>query len=358
MSLNRTARVYIVIVVLVAAAFLSYWVEAWEGGIPFNPGLLLVMVALGIAAVQFPLTLSPRFKVDTGAAVYFASLLLFGAPLGMVVVAISQLLGGLLLGLRPHPIPGKSRRTLRSVLFNTSQQTIAYGVGGLIYYSFVPQVAPASLSGLVNILAVPFSAAGIFMANSLLVSVMVGLHLKQNPIEVWVLGWRLDGVQFAGLFLIGVVAALASAHDAWVPLIMALPAGLIYLSLKRTIELMEQTVSAVETMADVVDMRDHYTFEHSKRVADYAVQIARSMRLPAEEISAIRLAARVHDLGKIGVPDSILLKQSRLTEPEWEVMKRHPEVGHNILSRFPQYQRGKELVLTHHERFDGNGYPN
>ncbi|MDO8670647.1 MAG: HD-GYP domain-containing protein, partial [Dehalococcoidia bacterium] len=259
---------------------------------------------------------------------------------------------------RPHPVPGKKRRTLRSVIFNTSQFMIAEGVGGLVYYSYVPQVAPASLSGLENLLAIPMSALGVFMANSLMVSVMVGLHLKQNPIEIWFVGWRLDGVQFAGLFLIGVVAALASAQDAWVPLVMAVPAGLIYLSLKRTIELMEQTVSAVETMADVVDMRDHYTFEHSKRVADYAVQIARSMKLPAEDISAIRLAARVHDLGKIGVPDSILLKQSKLTQPEWEIMKKHPEVGHDILSRFPQYQRGKELVLTHHERFDGNGYPN
>ncbi len=139
---------------------------------------------------------------------------------------------------------------------------------------------------------------------------------------------------------------------------MALPAGLIYLSLKRTVELMEQTISAVEAMADVVDMRDHYTFEHSRRVAEYSVQLARSMGLSNEEISTIRLAARVHDLGKIGVPDNILFKEGKLTQQEWELMKRHPELGHQILARFPQYQRGKELVLTHHERFDGTGYPN
>jgi HD-GYP domain-containing protein (c-di-GMP phosphodiesterase class II) len=143
----------------------------------------------------------------------------------------------------------------------------------------------------------------------------------------------------------------------WLLVVMAIPIAIVHLSLKRTLQLLEQTVSAVEALADLVDRRDRYTFEHSKRVASYAVQIARRLGMSAGQVETIRLAARVHDLGKIGVPDAVLLKEGRLTESEWEHMRRHPEYGYEILSRFPEYREGKELVLAHHERLDGRGYP-
>jgi putative nucleotidyltransferase with HDIG domain len=110
-------------------------------------------------------------------------------------------------------------------------------------------------------------------------------------------------------------------------------------------------------MADVVDRRDPYTFEHSQSVADHAVRTARRLRLPDKEVELIRLAARVHDLGKIAIPDEVLHKQGRLTEAEFELMKKHPQTGAEILAKFPEYKRGRELVLAHHERMDGLGYP-
>jgi putative nucleotidyltransferase with HDIG domain len=110
-------------------------------------------------------------------------------------------------------------------------------------------------------------------------------------------------------------------------------------------------------MADVVDRRDPYTFQHSQSVADHAVRTARRLQLPDKEVELIRLAARVHDLGKIAVPDEVLHKQGRLTDAEFELMKKHPATGAEILAKFPEYKRGRELVLAHHERMDGLGYP-
>jgi HD-GYP domain-containing protein (c-di-GMP phosphodiesterase class II) len=110
-------------------------------------------------------------------------------------------------------------------------------------------------------------------------------------------------------------------------------------------------------MADVVDMRDTYTFQHSQRVAHYATEIAREMGMRREDVRQIALAARVHDLGKLGVPDRVLLKAGQLSSSEREMMERHPLLGYEILSRFPEYVHGRHLVLSHHEQPDGGGYP-
>ena len=138
---------------------------------------------------------------------------------------------------------------------------------------------------------------------------------------------------------------------------MLAPIAGLQLALKRAVQMREQTMAAVESMADVVDRRDPYTGQHSRSVAEYSVRIARQLHLPESEVELIRLAARVHDLGKIAVPDEVLHKEGRLTDEEFAIMKQHPATGAEILAKFPEYRRGRELVLAHHERIDGRGYP-
>jgi HD-GYP domain-containing protein (c-di-GMP phosphodiesterase class II) len=87
------------------------------------------------------------------------------------------------------------------------------------------------------------------------------------------------------------------------------------------------------------------------------VGILREMGLSGPELDLIVAAARVHDLGKIGMPDHILLKDGQLQDEEWEIMKAHPERGAQLLQRYPDFSRGVEIVRHHHERWDGQGYP-
>jgi putative nucleotidyltransferase with HDIG domain len=157
--------------------------------------------------------------------------------------------------------------------------------------------------------------------------------------------------------LIGFVTAVLALDHRWAPLAMAVPAAVVYLSTKRAVLLDHQTIAAVEAMADMVDRRDRYTAEHSLRVAANAAAIAKAMRLGSETVENVRLAARVHDLGKIALPDEILHKQGSLTAEESALMKDHPRHGSEILSKLPQYRKGREIVLAHHERVDGKGYP-
>ncbi len=106
-----------------------------------------------------------------------------------------------------------------------------------------------------------------------------------------------------------------------------------------------------------LDAREHETKAHSHRVAEYALSLARAMDLRGEALENTRRGAMLHDIGKIGVSDNILLKPAPLTEAEWAEMRRHPRIGSWILSGIEGLRPAAEVVLAHHERYDGLGYP-
>ncbi len=114
----------------------------------------------------------------------------------------------------------------------------------------------------------------------------------------------------------------------------------------------------LEALAAALDAREHETQAHSHRVREYAVTLAQSLGLRAEVLIDIGRGALLHDVGKIGVPDSILLKPSKLTAEEWIQMKRHPQVGYEILRSIKFLSSAADIVLAHQERWDGAGYPN
>lgn len=117
----------------------------------------------------------------------------------------------------------------------------------------------------------------------------------------------------------------------------------------------EETLTA---LASSLELRERYTAGHSERVRDYSLKIAEnlSIRDPAE-LSNLAAGARFHDIGKIGIPDEVLLKEAPLEGEDWNVLRRHPELGAALIGRIPFLSRARELVLSHHEKFDGTGYP-
>lgn len=125
-------------------------------------------------------------------------------------------------------------------------------------------------------------------------------------------------------------------------------------TLERLERVLETTVQAVAT---TVEFRDPYTAGHQRRVASFAVAIARKLQLSEHDIQGIHLAGVVHDIGKIRVPEYILVKPERLTEEEFGFLRKHPETGYEILKDIDFPWPIAEMVLQHHERMDGNGYP-
>lgn len=104
-------------------------------------------------------------------------------------------------------------------------------------------------------------------------------------------------------------------------------------------------------------LRDVETASHARRVALWTRRLATEMAVPSRDLFWYELGGLLHDVGKIGVPDAILHKPDALTEAEWRVMRDHPRAGHELLLRFPSLERARAIVLHHHERWDGAGYP-
>jgi HD-GYP domain-containing protein (c-di-GMP phosphodiesterase class II) len=115
-----------------------------------------------------------------------------------------------------------------------------------------------------------------------------------------------------------------------------------------------ETISA---LALAVDAKDKYSHGHLDRVANHALMIGKSLGLDDEDLDTLRDAARLHDLGKIGIPDEILKKDSSLTDEEWVIMRRHPEIGESIIKPVRSLRHLCDLIRHHHEKLDGSGYP-
>lgn len=110
-------------------------------------------------------------------------------------------------------------------------------------------------------------------------------------------------------------------------------------------------------LVEILSARDPVTGEHVNRVACMATEIALLHGMSEEEILPVEIGARLHDVGKLGITDAILKKPARLTESEWEVMRRHPEIGAALLASIPSLAHVSITVAAHHERWDGGGYP-
>jgi HD-GYP domain-containing protein (c-di-GMP phosphodiesterase class II) len=128
--------------------------------------------------------------------------------------------------------------------------------------------------------------------------------------------------------------------------------------LKKTYWRMEKTfLNSLLALANALEARDRYTRGHSERVASLARGLALAAGLPASAADVVAQAGRLHDLGKIGVPEGVLRKAGPLTDEEWVLMRQHPLTGAQILAPLEFFADGMLIVRHHHERFDGSGYP-
>lgn len=121
----------------------------------------------------------------------------------------------------------------------------------------------------------------------------------------------------------------------------------------------EDELELTTVLANALDSRDSYTLNHSENVAKYSVQIAEKLKLSKDCCAIIRKGALLHDIGKIGISEHILMKNGKLTNEEYEEIKTHPTIGYNMIKHVADFHKNGilDMVLYHHERYDGKGYP-
>src|SRR5688572_5310772 len=166
-------------------------------------------------------------------------------------------------------------------------------------------------------------------------------------------GLSLEVIQY----LIAIPGILAADKDLWSLILLIVPISMTYSVFKNIKETRFETIQILNDMADTIDLRDTYTGGHSKKVADLVHQTLVQLNITGPEATLIEIAARLHDIGKIGIPDSILLKPGKLLPEEMAVMQTHSQKGAELISKYKDFSRGAEMIMYHHERWDGQGYP-
>jgi len=261
-------RAYLLVVAAPAVA-LTAALAGLPAGAPGDPVLMVVLLLLGAGAANFPVMVSPRYKADAAPAVYLAAVLLFAPATAVAVIGLSRLLGDGVLCLRSNPATGRHRRRPLDLVFNTSQLMVAGGLAALAYRWSGSELAGAVLAGAV-----------MYATSTGLVVIAAALHNGRNPMQIWAEAAAADVKPTVALYVAGYLLAVLSSGRPWLAVVMMVPIAAIQLALTRSMQLMEQTIAAVESMADVVDRRDPYTFQHSQSVADHAVRTARHLQLP------------------------------------------------------------------------------
>jgi len=320
--------------------------------IPFDqpePIVASVILALVIGLVDtYRVRLPYKAENSISMSIAFAMVLLFGPGATSWAVAIGSCLAEAYL-----------KKPWYKMLFNSANSVLSIGLAGLAYQSTY-NGSEFPLASARNVIALLLSMTVCLIVNTMTVSTIIALIDRQSPWRVWLTNNEGVLLQLLTLAPLGTLIAVVysqTPHGLGLILLL-LPLGAVYYSLRGYQQLHDQTIRTIEALADAVDKRDPYTLQHSLRVTEYAEKIAKRLNLSLDEIETIVSAARIHDLGKIGVHDEILLKRGLLKDHEWRRMQEHPAIGADIVAQLPLYQAAKDLILHHHERFDGTGYPN
>ncbi|MEW6726632.1 MAG: HD-GYP domain-containing protein, partial [Bacillota bacterium] len=284
--------------------------------------------------------------VTVAFAVHIASIIYFGTPFALLIAAIGSL-----------AIDIVERRGLTKLLFNVAQYSITIWCTGLIFYALKQSNPLIRLNLQQDFLAILISCLLYIILNWLLVRTIVALAANLRLRDAISTHFKAILAHYAALVPVAVLLVLLYEQSPLTILLLALPLVMTHNSISHYMLVINQARETIELLSDTIDERDRYTASHSKRVAEYARMIAEEMGLRTRDIEEIYMAGRVHDLGKIAIPDAILLKSGRLTDEEFAVVKAHPKTSFFLLSRIKMYEQAARLALHHHERMDGKGYP-
>ena len=366
--LDTVVRVYIGAVVLVGLILSVYAVLTFPPD-PFAVPLFCVAAALA-ERLRVSISEETPVSISLSLAVILAAVVALG-PGGAVLTAIAARIA---VGVLSRPRP-----ELRKTMFNLGLFAIQAATAALVYHALGGKLGQG-LPSLREVGAALVALTAALLVNWALLLAVVHLSTGRSLGSIWREDLRWMLVQSAVSGLIGFTLGTAYALYGWlgmavyvVPLAALRESMRMYTSRVKTQidELREahaesdsanRLLSAtndglLKTLGAVIDARDIYLYGHSVQASKYAVDVARKLNLPADEVRTTELGALLHDLGKIGVSESILNKPARLTGDEYSRVKAHCDIGYDLLSNLPGFEAVADVVRSHHERYDGKGYP-
>jgi putative nucleotidyltransferase with HDIG domain len=314
---------------------------------------LLFFVFLAVLTESMPIIIDKATFISLGFAIGLASMLLFDPLVVPMVIALGTLL-------RFEKIDGKNYH-----LFNTSFQKrffngSAYAISAVLAsygYAYGNTFFSGMTIGSFSVIGIVFAIGIYIFANTLIYMILFSFFEDTTVFNLFKRNFWV-AKNFIAIAPLGVLMAIAYDYYGafallmfYGPLLLARYSFILYLEMKNVY------LETIKALSNSVDAKDQYTNGHSHRVAHYAMDIAHKMNLDPWRLENIKIAATLHDVGKIGIKDNILNKPGELTEEEYEAIKNHPRIGANILDEVRFLSNVSEIILHHHERYDGKGYP-
>lgn len=291
---------------------------------------------------------------------------LVGVSLGYAIDVAANIIGGPLmvativpLGMlfRFPKIRGKGYKHLFNTpfyktLYNVSQGIVASSCMGLIYIATGGTIGSFSF-----IPALIMLIAGMLISCTIL-SGLMSIMIKKSFYRVWIDNIKEIFPMSITIGFIGIIIAYVYfIHGLAIMLFFFGPLLLIRYSLILYFDILNNYMATMQIINKLIEAKDTYTSGHATRVQELSVKLANSLNLKKNVINNISTAALLHDIGKVGINDSILNKPDRLTDSEYEEIKKHPVLGAEIISGINFLKDSVDIVLYHHERYDGKGYP-
>ncbi|GAW93157.1 HD-GYP domain-containing protein [Calderihabitans maritimus] len=347
-GISLKARVYIIsIIILGTFLFVYLSLRADFQAVPLQSFLVfLVLVAVSnVLYVELP----KGGYVTVNFAIYYTLIILFGASISVWIMVLGDLLGEFL-----NWKINNNKAPWYKILFNEAQFCLAVGLAGLSY-----EVLAVSGGHLFQNWLALVAALFIFMLiNTGAVATVLALTQNLTLMDILSINIKWSVPNFLALAPLGLlIAAVYRSTGIMGVLLFFIPLLVARHSFKLYMDMRKMYLKTIETLATAMEAKDAYTRGHSERVARYTVATAKELKMREDQVENLRYLALLHDIGKTGTRESILNKPGRLDRKEFEVMKKHAELGAEIVRKIEQLQEGYEVVKYHHERWDGGGYP-
>ncbi len=314
-------------------------IDAW--------GPLLWWLAFAFVAEISPIMLpGSQAYITVSSALDYAAIVVFGPTIAAMIAAVTALASSLAV----------SRQPVHKALFNVCLFIVTIFAAGYVF-----KLAGGTATPEIRELVLPMAACGItyFLIDTFGVSTIVALSQKANVWRIWQRTYLWTTItHLVGFVPLGAIIVVIFVHIG-IPGVglFLVPLMLARYSFKLYTDMRQVHFDTVRALTSAIDASDPYTRGHSERVTHYSVAIARDMRLSERRVQVLEYAGFLHDMGKVGVDHDILTKPGSLTDDEWQAMREHPAIGARIVSDLDFLKGAREVVLYHHERYDGKGYP-
>jgi len=343
-------KAYVAFIILVGAGFFVYTLGFMQ---EVDIAGVVLFSILSIIAESMIIPTPGERALSVGFAIGLAAIVIFGVPEAMWITSLGIMLRTVK--------PGDKRLfvfnyPLYKTFFNGANIALSSGLSGLCYIYFGGHPGVIDLNS--TVYAIVASIIVYILVNAIIMSILMHIITGEGFFKnffkniVWVVK------DYFSMAPLGILMAVAYINYGIVGVLLFFgPLLFARYSFKLYIDMRKMYIDTVKSLSQAVEAKDPYTNGHSMRVGKYSCRLAERLGLSEKRIENLRIAAELHDIGKIGIEEGILNKPGRLTDNEYDRIKLHPEIGVKIIKDISFLKEASKIILNHHERYDGTGYP-